>query len=98
MVNLVELQKTVQDAIDKGARSVEQVHKQIANMPLDFLARIAQLEGPANQAKEFQTRTIGSIYDTIASINSKAGEIARDLLAKLPPEVAGQPPAPPKQF
>ena len=98
MVNLVELQKTVQDAIDKGARSVEQVHKQIANMPLDFAARIAQLEGPANQAKEFQTRTIGSIYDTIATINSKAGEIARDLLAKLPPEIAGQPPAPPKQF
>ena len=85
MMDLNELQRTVQDAIDKGARSVEQVHKQIANMPLEFLARIEQLEAPANQAKEFQTKTIGSIYDTIASINVKAGEMARELLAKLPP-------------
>jgi len=60
-------------------------------MPLEYLAKIAQLEGPANQAKEFQTRTIGSIYDAIANINSKAGEIARDLLAKLP-QGPGAPP------
>ena len=39
-MDLVELTKTVQDAIDKGATSVEQIHRQIANMPLDFLARI----------------------------------------------------------
>ncbi len=83
-MNLVELQKTVQEAIDRGARSVEQVHKQIANLPLEYLARIEPLAGPANQAKDFQTKTIGSIYDAIANINVKAGEIARDLLAKIP--------------
>lgn len=86
MIDLVELQKTVQDAIDKGATSVEQVHKQIANMPLDFLARIEQLEGPVNQAREFQDKTIGSIYETIHNINNKAGEIAKELLAKINPE------------
>jgi len=83
-MNLVELQKTVQDAIDKGATSVEQVHKQIASMPLDYLARIAALEGPANQVKEFQNNTIGSIYQVIHNVNNKAGEIAKELLAKIP--------------
>lgn len=91
MMDLAELQRTVQKAIDEGARSVEQVHKQIANMPLEFIARIEQLEGPANQVKDFQTKTIGGFYDAIASINAKAGDIAKDLLAKLPAD--GKPPA-----
>ncbi|MCP5501517.1 MAG: hypothetical protein H7A25_16565 [Leptospiraceae bacterium] len=83
MINLKELQQVVQDAIDKGATSVEQVHRQIANMPLDMLAKIEQLEGPVNQARDFNDKTIGSIYELIHNLNNKAGEIARELLAKL---------------
>lgn len=85
-MDLVELTKTVQDAIDKGATSVEQVHRQIANMPLDFLSKIEQLEGPVSQAREFQDKTIGSIYETIHNINAKASEIAADLLSKINPD------------
>lgn len=85
-MDLVELQKTVQNAIDNGATSVEQIHRQIANMPLDFLSKIEQLEGPVNQAKEFQDKTIGSIYETIHTINAKAGEIAIELLGKINPD------------
>ena len=83
VINLKELQQVVQDAIDKGATSVEQVHRQIANMPLDMLAKIEQLEGPVNQARDFNDKTIGSIYELIHNLNNKAGEIARELLAKL---------------
>lgn len=83
MINLIELQRAVEEAIKNGATSIEQVHKQIANMPLDFLSRFEQLEGPINQTREWQDKTIGSIYETIQNINAKAGEIARDLLAKM---------------
>ena len=83
MINLRELQQVVQEAIDKGATSVEQVHRQIANMPLDFLAKIESLEGPVNQARDFNEKTIGSIYETIHSINTKAGEMAREILDKM---------------
>jgi hypothetical protein len=82
-MDLVELQKTVQEAIDNGATSVEQVHRQIANMPLDFLSKIEQLEGPISQVRDFQDKTVGSIYETIHNINAKAGEIAKELLAKM---------------
>ena len=85
-MDLVELQKTVQSANDNGATSVEQIHRQIANMPLDFLAKIEQLEGPVSQAREFQDKTIGSIYETIHNINAKAGEIATELLGKMNPD------------
>ncbi|MCB1192438.1 MAG: hypothetical protein H7A23_10330 [Leptospiraceae bacterium] len=84
-MDLKELQQVVQDAIEKGAKTVEQVHRQIANMPLDVLARFEQLEAPLNQARDFNDRTIGSIYEAIHNLNQKAGEIAKELLAKIDP-------------
>lgn len=83
MINLRELQQVVQEAIDKGATTVEQVHRQIANMPLDLLSKIEALEAPISQARDFNDRTIGSIYELIHNINNKAGEIAKELLDKL---------------
>jgi hypothetical protein len=83
MINLRELQQVVQEAIDKGATSVEQVHRQIANMPLDFLAKIEALEGPVNQARDFNEKTLGSIYETIHNINTRAGEMAKEILDKM---------------
>ncbi|MEM7184547.1 MAG: hypothetical protein AAF518_26860 [Spirochaetota bacterium] len=83
MINLRELQEIVQDSIEKGATSVEQVHRQIANMPLDMLAKVEQLEGPVSQARDFNDRTIGSMYELIHNINNKAGEMAKELLEKV---------------
>ena len=82
MSKLTDLQSFVQDAIDKGATSIEEVHLAIANMPLDFLAKIAALEGMAGSAKEIHTRSIGNIYETIRMVNLKVGEIAARLLGK----------------
>lgn len=83
MINLRELQELVQDSIEKGATTVEQVHRQIANMPLDMLAKVEQLEAPVSQARDFNDRTIGSIYELIHNINNKAGEIAKEMLNKV---------------
>lgn len=84
-MDLRELQQVVQDAIDKGAKNVEQVHRQIANMPIDALGRFEQLEGPLNQVRDFNDRTIGSIYEAIHNLNEKAGEIAKEMLEKIDP-------------
>ncbi|HLA34456.1 MAG TPA: hypothetical protein VJ001_06265 [Rhodocyclaceae bacterium] len=82
MGKLNDLQALVQDAIDKGATNIEEVHKTIGNMPFDVLAKIAPLEGMAENAKELHTRTIGSVYEAIRVVNQKAGEIAARLLGQ----------------
>ena len=82
MKSLSDLQATVQDAIDKGATSIEEVHKSIANMPLDLLAKIGPLEDVVKGGKAFQEQTIGSVYENIRLMNQKVGDIASQLLSK----------------
>jgi hypothetical protein len=73
----------VQEAIENGATTVEEVHRSIANMPLEALKSIDQIEGPISKVQEFQDRTIGGVYDTIRMVNMQVGEIAKSLLDKM---------------
>jgi hypothetical protein len=80
MGKLSDLQAMVQEAIDKGATNVEEVHKSIANMPMDLLAKIGPLENVVNQGKTLQEQTIGAVYENIRLVNEKVGEMAAKLL------------------
>jgi hypothetical protein len=72
----------IQEAIDKGATTVEEVHKSIANLPLRILEERQLLRGPAREVKRLQDQTIGAIYDVIRDINERAGNYASELLAE----------------
>lgn len=72
----------IQQAIDNGATTVEEVHKSIASMSLDQLAKIAPLEQPAGQAKELHDRSVGVVYDTIRRVNKQVSEIAPKMLSR----------------
>ena len=81
--DLEELQSVVKDAIDKGAKSIEDVHQMVAKLPLKYLEKIQAVETPAKNAIEIQERTIGHVYDLIRSINSRIDDIAKDVLKRL---------------
>jgi hypothetical protein len=72
----------VQDAIDKGATTVEEVHKAIADLPLEILERNDLLKEPAKEVKRLQDHTLGVIYDVIREINGQVGTYASELLAE----------------
>jgi hypothetical protein len=78
MPDLNAIRSLVQEAIDKGASSVEEVHRSIAAMPLEALKKVAP--GPATTAQGVQDQTIGTVYDTIRGLNEQAGQIAQRLL------------------
>ncbi len=77
---LLSLQKLVEEAIDDGATTVEQVHSSIASMPFDVLERIDALQGAVGAARNIHDDTVGNIYETIRLLNDRSGEIARKLL------------------
>ena len=83
MKRIRNLQELVQDAIDKGATSVEDVHRSIASMPFDQLEKIAFLEEGSQKARKFTDESIGAVYEAIRNLNQRAGKIARELLDKL---------------
>ena len=83
MSKLKGLLDLIQVAIDKGATSVEDVQKAVANKPLNILEKIAPLKTPVKGIREIQNQTIGSVYDIIRTINQEVNVMAKDLLAKV---------------
>ena len=77
-----EIKDLVQEAIAKGANSVEEVHQAIARMPIEVLERIAPGLPLTKTVGDVQKKTIGAMYDMIRVVNKTAGDIAGDLLAK----------------
>jgi hypothetical protein len=74
--------RLIQESIDKGATTVEEIHKSIANLPLKMLEGSDLLRGAAKEAKRVQDHTIGVIYDVIREVNQQVGTLASDLLAE----------------
>ena len=78
------LARWIQDAVDEGATTVEEIHKSIADLPLKVLEQSDIFKEPTKQVRRVQDRTIGAVYDLIREINEKVGELAADVLARAP--------------
>ncbi len=84
LLNRLELLKDmVQNAIDNGARTVEDVHKAIADLPFELLEKNGMLDDDKQQLRERSQQTIGTVYTTIREINQKIGELASDMFEAL---------------
>ncbi len=80
LLNRLELLKDmIQTAIDNGARTVEDVHKSIADLPFEILEKNGMLDDDKQQLRERSQQTIGTVYGTIREINQKIGELASDM-------------------
>jgi len=75
----IELLKDMaQQAIDRGATSVEQIHQYIAGLPFELLEKTGVLDDDKLKLRDKQRRTIGMVYDAIRSINRQIGEMISD--------------------
>ena len=78
----------IQEAVDKGATTVEQIHKVIAGMPLDALAKRGLLRAEdADELKHANEATIGVVYDAIRRINREVGELASSVFEAIEDQV-----------
>lgn len=68
----------IQQAIDRGATSVEQIHQYIADLPFEALERAGVLKDDKLQLRQKQKRTIGMVYDAIRRINKQVGDAISD--------------------
>lgn len=80
----VELIKDmVQQAIDRGAVSVEQIHQYVADLPFEVLERSGLLEDDRLGLRQKQRRTIGVVYEAIRRVNEEIGRFVSDQLENL---------------
>jgi cob(I)alamin adenosyltransferase len=74
----------VQREVDDGATSVEEIHKAIANLPLDILDRLDIFEETAKGARKVQEASIGAMYDVIRKVNDEVSKLAKEILTGRP--------------
>ena len=70
----------IQEAVDKGANTVEEIHKSIADLPLKMLEEIEVLKKPVKEVRRVQDRSIGAVYDLIREINAQIRKLAAEIL------------------
>jgi hypothetical protein len=74
----------VEEAIEDGAGTAEEIHKAIANMPLAVLEELDLFADVVKDVRKVQETSIGAIYDAIRKVNREAAQLADDLLARRP--------------
>ncbi len=74
------LKDFVQEAVDRGSTSVEQIHRYIADLPFEALESTGLLSDDRLGLREKQRRTIGMVYDAIRRINREIGQLISDQL------------------
>ena len=75
----------IQEAVDKGANTVEEIHKSIADLPLKMLEEIEVLKKPVKEVRRVQDRSIGAVYDLIREINAQIRKLAAEILRRRRP-------------
>jgi len=75
-----KMKDLIQEMIDKGATSVEQIHKSIAEMPFQALEQIEPLEATVKSTRKIHDETVGNVYNLIRKINEEVGKQADELL------------------
>lgn len=73
----------IQEAVDKGATSVEQIHKTIAELPLGVLEKRGLLGEKGEKTLDLVDTSIGTVYEAIRTVNREIGELASGLFEAL---------------
>lgn len=75
----IELLKDfIQEAVDRGATSVQAVHEYIANLPFEALGQTGLLIEEKTGLRQKHQQTIGVVYDAIRRINREIGQLISD--------------------
>jgi len=75
-----KLTDRVREIVDSGTDTAEEIHRSIANAPLDVLERIEGLEGTIGDVRKIQERSIGAVYDLVRNVNRDVAKLADELM------------------
>jgi len=76
----MRLSSWIEDTVDRTATSVEEIHKSIAEIPLDIMRRSALYSQTADDVSDLHERSIGVVYDTVRDVNHRVMGLLSDLL------------------
>ncbi|MBW7472292.1 hypothetical protein QQF73_14600 [Marinobacter sp. M216] len=90
MGKLKSYQEQIQEIVEKGINTAEEQQKKLASKPFDYAEKLE------SEAREYSVKTLRkryygyseNLFDQLRSLNSRFGNFAADLVAKLEKEAA----------
>jgi polyhydroxyalkanoate synthesis regulator phasin len=76
------LSELIEEMVDKGATTAEEIHRAIAELPLNVLERLDLFEQATSEVRKVQDTSIGAIYDLIRNVNHKVAQLSGELLER----------------
>jgi len=74
------LTELIEEIVDRGASTVEEIHREIADLPLSVLDGLGLFERTTGHVRSVQETSIGAVYDLIRSVNHQVTTLAGALL------------------
>ncbi|MDJ0847983.1 MAG: hypothetical protein QNK04_06390 [Myxococcota bacterium] len=74
------LSTMIEELVDRSATTVEEIHREIAELPLGVLEQLGVAERTAGEVRRIQDISLGAIYGLIRDVNHKVAGLAGDLL------------------
>ena len=75
-----DLAATIHETINEVTTAVEDIHRAIAEAPLDVMGSIEPFEQPVKEVRAAQDRSITVIYGLIRRVNDRVGRLTAELL------------------
>lgn len=91
MSKLKGLAQLIQDAVDKSATAIEDVHLSVANEPLNILKKIKPLAPVVTGIQKTLNFGITSVYEIIRMVNRETGNLISGMLGKFVGNPSGTP-------
>jgi len=76
----------VRDTVDRGATVAQEIHQEVADLPVTLLETLGVTGDTTDQIRRIQTESITAVYDLVRSVNTKVVGFGRDLLDQARPE------------
>jgi hypothetical protein len=81
MSTVQQIATTIHDTVDEVTTAVEDIHRTIAEFPLNALESVAPGEEPLKGIRTAHARTLGAAYDLVRRINDRVGELITRVLS-----------------
>ncbi len=82
--DVMEWKRGIEDTLNLGLSSAEQMHKAIAEAPLAFLESVEPIKEQVMGIREYQNKAITGFYIFLRDVNQRASQLSDNLISQLP--------------
>lgn len=83
-----ELTAMVRGAMERGTRAAEEIHQEVAGLPITLLEGLGLAGDTTKEIRQLQSRSITAVYDVVRRVQTEVTGFADELFESEPPKAS----------